>query len=297
MYVRLGYIQALEEEVLRLRSVELSLKDEVKTLQEQAQAQPQSQPKQASLHTTAGSFTPDAINDTALSGLSTPEMITINWDELYEISPESACCIKAAEATPPAVPWAMDSSDFTQPQNLWINSSPGNDMSGMMSDVLGSMTITATVPEVAAQVPQTKQAPLSSRVGLKCILLYDSPESALIAPYNWGTNHAYNLSTRLFNEYKSQESPQETQITNVDLDHLLQASDRLQLVDELTPVQVWDMVCKLDSISHIDAEVVTGMFEELSKYSYCNSFGTAISKGTIREAFKYFLGWSQSHDL
>lgn len=97
-------------------------------------------------------------------------------------------------------------------------------------------------------------------------------EGYLEAPYNFGTNHAYNLSTRLVNEYTASSSPGGTRISARDLDNLLQASTRLQLMDELTPVQVWALVCKLDSISRIDPVLVVSMFEELSKYSYCNRY-------------------------
>ena len=90
--------------------------------------------------------------------------------------------------------------------------------------------------------------------------------------YNFGVQHAYNLSTRLYHEQRDPEVPlsQEAIVTAKDLEKLLQASQRLQLCDELTPVQVWAMVCKLNAISEIDPKVVAVMFEELSKYSYCN---------------------------
>jgi hypothetical protein len=106
-------------------------------------------------------------------------------------------------------------------------------------------------------------------------------EGDLEMPYNWGTNHAYNLSTRLFHEHRSLAPPQDTQIASGDLDSLLQASERLQLADELTPVQVWALVWKLNKIFPMDAKLVDDMFEELSKYSYCNrcaSFDRAGSK-------------------
>jgi hypothetical protein len=137
-------------------------------------------------------------------------------------------------------------------------------------------------------------------------------EGYIEAPYNWGTNHAYNLSTLLFNNPKSHSLMPNTQVTNSDLDKLLQASERLQLADELTPVQIWSIVSKLDAIHHIDPAVMTIMFEELSKYSYCNwyvlldplqskicsnpsesaSYGAVISKHTFKAALQHFLGWS-----
>jgi hypothetical protein len=95
-------------------------------------------------------------------------------------------------------------------------------------------------------------------------------EGYLEAPYNWGTQHAYNISTRLFNGNKSNLSPSNTQITIKDLENLLQASEKLQLANEFTPVQVWALVCRLNTINPIDSALVTAMFKELSKFSYCN---------------------------
>lgn len=97
-------------------------------------------------------------------------------------------------------------------------------------------------------------------------------EGYLESPYNWGTNHAYNLSTRLFNEHTSRSSPGEAHVTSLDLDNLLLASERLQLADEFTPVQVWALVRKLDTMNPIDPVLVAAMFDELSNYSYCNRY-------------------------
>jgi hypothetical protein len=96
-------------------------------------------------------------------------------------------------------------------------------------------------------------------------------EGYLEVPYNWGTSHAYNLSRRLFYEYQT-PSARETQVTSADLEMLLSASDKLQLANELTPVQVWALVCKLNAVCRIDPAVIAAMFEELAKHSYCNRY-------------------------
>lgn len=97
-------------------------------------------------------------------------------------------------------------------------------------------------------------------------------EAYIDVPYNFGTNHAYNLSTRLFNEFTSPDSPRDARVMAQDLENLLDASSRLELVNELTPVQVWALVCKLDGICRIDPVLVANMFDGLSNYSYCNRF-------------------------
>ncbi|TAQ87668.1 hypothetical protein B7494_g4027 [Chlorociboria aeruginascens] len=71
-------------------------------------------------------------------------------------------------------------------------------------------------------------------------------EESLEVPFNWGTNHCFNLSTNLFHRYKSHPPSSNTlQISKEKLDSLLQASERLQLPDEFTPVQVWALVCRI----------------------------------------------------
>jgi hypothetical protein len=120
-------------------------------------------------------------------------------------------------------------------------------------------------------------------------------EGFLDIPYNFGTNHVYNLSTRLFHEYKSDFSvaqPQTSQITGKDLQNLLEASEKLQLINEITPIQLWALVCKLNSMQPIGSARVTAMFEDLAAYSYCNSFGAVLNKATVKAALEHYLGWS-----
>ncbi|KAH8649886.1 hypothetical protein BX600DRAFT_473745 [Xylariales sp. PMI_506] len=293
-----SYIQALEEEVLRLRGVEGSLKKEVEQLREQSQPKHDNSTAEQST-----APTPAVAGFGSSSGISPPpppeteDTIVVDWDELAQTTAEPPCCITAAEVMPPESLRAAN-TDGAHPihsSSCWADA---------FADILSKPNACAPDEEVK---DEADDATLSDQVGLNYILQLERPclphlkhvttmveprkEGYLVAPYNWGTNHAYNLSTRLFHEYRL-ESPQETLITSNDLDNLLQASERLQLANELTPVQVWALVCKLNSIHRIDMAVVNAMFEELSKYSYCNSFGTAISKDTIQAAFQQFLGWS-----
>ncbi|ETS74374.1 hypothetical protein PFICI_14240 [Pestalotiopsis fici W106-1] len=282
-----------EEEVIRLRGVELSLKDELEKARAQLRESKSKTPVSDSPRTTPSPPT------------TSPEPIVVQWDELYRISPEPACCIKAAENAPPELARTNTNDRVIQdtqppPPPSWADAfSPG---SAVASESLSAM-----------KDVEVNETLLSLEMGVQCILRLETPclphlrnamvmepqrEGYLEAPYNFGTNHAYNLSTRLINEYTSPSSPGGARIAAHDLDNLLQASTRLQLVDELTPVQVWALVCKLDSICRIDPVLVTAMFDELSNYSYCNSsrnfgsFGAAITKATIKAGFQHFLGWS-----
>lgn len=95
-------------------------------------------------------------------------------------------------------------------------------------------------------------------------------------PYNFGTNHCYNLSTRLYRDWGEaamttpSNGSHHYSITAADLNDLHDASERLQLAEELTPVQIWALVCKLDSVSKIDPAVLDAFCNELAKHSYCN---------------------------
>lgn len=61
-------------------------------------------------------------------------------------------------------------------------------------------------------------------------------------------------------------------ITNPDLNSLLEASERLQLAEELTPIQIWALVSKLNTITNIPTSTIEAMFTDLGQYSYCNRY-------------------------
>ncbi|KAL2835926.1 hypothetical protein BJY01DRAFT_222729 [Aspergillus pseudoustus] len=285
-----SYIQVLEQEVLRLRDVERDLTKEVQQLRNGAQPC-----ARESLPVQNESLDEMSLNQTDQSAFAEPfEVPMADWQELYDsVAAEGPCCVKAAENTPLPTPWAP-----LQVQN--INQS---DMSLPTTGHIGS------VEDSSSKVKD--QVSLNPQFGINLILKLEAPclphlknavtsepvnEGFLDMPYNFGTNHVYNLSTRIYLEYTAADDPsvtpkaQPTQITEADLQNLLQASERLQLANELTPVQVWALVCKLSSAHAIDPSVVSLMFEDLARYTYCNSFGTAVSKVTVRAALEYYLG-------
>ncbi|KAH8901563.1 hypothetical protein GQ53DRAFT_835311 [Thozetella sp. PMI_491] len=288
-----SYIQALEEEVLRLRGVELALRGELEVLRKPLPSQtgpPQDSPVNS---------LPDAVGANVSNGKAAEKTVVVNWGEFYQATPEAACCISAAETTPPEVSWPVgngNAPELQPPSATWVDT---------CSEAALSQSKNSS-PE-KGEATEARE-PLSCQKGVDYILRLEKPclahlkhatvvepmrrEGDVEVPYNWGTNHAYNLSTRLFHEHRSLSPPQDTEIGSGELEGLLQASERLQLSDELTPVQVWAMVSKLNKIFPIDAKLVDDMFNELSKYSYCNSFGTALSKETVKAAFQHFLGLS-----
>lgn len=91
-----SYIQALEEEVLRLRGVELSLKGE--------------------LEETRGHMQNEPPSSTDPGHMTNPNAITVRWDELYKLSPVPGCCIAAAENTPPEPMWTFGQDAVPQVQ-------------------------------------------------------------------------------------------------------------------------------------------------------------------------------------
>lgn len=274
-----SYIQALEEEVLRLRGVELSLKGE--------------------LEDARGHIQDELPSSTNLGPMNNENAIMVRWDELYKLSPVPGCCIAAAENTPPEPTWTFGQNGIPQvqpPPSSWAEAFAVASLD-MSSTSNGAKTIASheTMLTLEMGVQYILQLERPCMPHLRNATLGERKQEAYIeVPYNFGTNHAYNLSTRLFNEFTSPDSPRDARITAQDLENLLEASSRLELVNELTPVQVWALVCKLDGICRIDPVLVANMFDGLSNYSYCNSYGTAITKTTIKAAFQHFLGWSDS---
>ncbi|KAL4878940.1 hypothetical protein BJY04DRAFT_106772 [Aspergillus karnatakaensis] len=278
-----SYIQALEQEVLRLRGVECDLRKQVL----------QSRKGEQSL---SHADINEPINQTEQSAVAPLDSVIMDWQALYDTAPEAPCCIKAAENTPLLMPWSplqeqTSQEETSSPQTAWTDSVPAS----LGVDVQGSS------PKVV----------LNAQLGVNLILKLEAPclphlkstitsnpriEGFTETPYNYGPNHVYNLSTRLYHEFTepdrstTAQKAQTGQITEPDLQGLLDASDRLQLANELTPVQVWALVCRLNSGFGFDPVVVGLMFEDLARYSYCNSFGAAISKATVKAAFAYYLG-------
>ncbi|KAL2785894.1 hypothetical protein BJX66DRAFT_314000 [Aspergillus keveii] len=275
-----SYIQALEQEVLRLRGVEHDLTKQV--LRSEAHG---SKPKSPAQHE---AIDPISLEQAGQSASAPFDSATVDWQGLYDSAPEAQapCCIKAAENTPLQTPWSplqrqnIQEPDLAAPQASW--SSTVADGVSLNAQVGVNLILKLEAP----CLPHLKRAVTSEPV----------TEGFLETPYNFGTNHVYNLSTRLFHEFTgpdistSTQKAQTTQITETDLTRLLEASDRLQLANELTPVQVWALVCRLNSVYTFDPSVISLMFEDLARFTYCNSFGTAVSKATVKAAFEYYLG-------
>ncbi|KAL3441274.1 hypothetical protein BJX65DRAFT_288801 [Aspergillus insuetus] len=295
-----SYIQALEQEVLRLRGVEHDLTKQVLRSRDGEQESHGGKPKSSAQYEGIG---PISLDQAGQSSSAPIDLTVVDWQGLCDSVPEAQapCCIKAAENTPLQTPWSPlqrqsnQEPDLASLQAAWFGSTQSSRGSGLQEQ---SFTVADAVS-------------LNAQVGVNLILKLEAPclphlkraitaepvtEGFLETPYNYGTNHVYNLSTRLFHEFTapdlstSTQKAQTTQITETDLTRLLEASDRLQLANELTPVQVWALVRRLNSVYAFDASVVSLMFEDLARYTYCNSFGTAVSKATVKAAFEYYLG-------
>ncbi|KAJ0421291.1 hypothetical protein BJY00DRAFT_282473 [Aspergillus carlsbadensis] len=292
-----SYIQALEQEVLRLRGVEHDLTREVLCSRngEHSHADKSKAPAQFE------GIGQDSMDQAGQRASGSLDLAMVDWQELYDTAPEAPCCVKAAENTPLQTPWSPLQRQDSQEYPLSSLKTPGF---GSAQGARGS-GLRESSPKVADEVS------LNPQVGVDLILKLEAPclshlksaiasepvtEGFLEIPYNFGTNHVYNLSTRLFHEFTAPDistttqKAQTTQITETDLARLLEASDRLQLANELTPVQVWALVCRLNSVYAFDHAVVSLMFEDLARYTYCNSFGTAVSKATVKAALEYYLG-------
>jgi hypothetical protein len=88
-----SYIQALEEEVLRLRGVEADTKEEVKKLRDQLESNSPAEQLKIT--------TPELASES-------PETIMIDWEDFLQTTPEAPCRIKDIQWTSqlPAVNWA-----------------------------------------------------------------------------------------------------------------------------------------------------------------------------------------------
>ena len=83
-------------------------------------------------------------------------------------------------------------------------------------------------------------------------------------------------------------TPTSQQLPKADIDQLLEASLRLNLEHDYTPVQVWSMLAKRCNSGHINGQMLSALTEEFSKWFRCDSFGSVISKAKAEEIFAQF---------
>jgi hypothetical protein len=143
--------------VLRLRGVELGLKEDVAKMREQLQS------RRDSSHVEQSELSASATTENGSLAVP-PETIVIDWEELYQTPPEPACCITAAEETPPPLPlWAMDSSDSSLNQpDMWANG---------LADVTTSRPNGGSL--AAEERAEIYGASLNPEMGVQYILQYD----------------------------------------------------------------------------------------------------------------------------
>ena len=99
--------------------------------------------------------------------------------------------------------------------------------------------------------------------------------------YNSGPAHLLTTSASICHLYHSQD-PNETilNLPKPDLERLLHASARLQLDNEITPVQIWARIRAVSPSTSITGSLLQRLTSEFVKYVYCNSFGAVVEKST-----------------
>jgi hypothetical protein len=139
--------------VLRLRGVELALKEELEKLRDQVQF------IHSELHQEKSeTLTPESTPTTA---------ITIDWEEFYKMTPEPTCCITAAEATEFESPWTEGIHDASQRQSPPITG----------ADAFGSKQLLKAdnCTPSGGEAIETNRSPLTPQMGVNYILQYESP--------------------------------------------------------------------------------------------------------------------------
>ena len=97
--------------------------------------------------------------------------------------------------------------------------------------------------------------------------------------YNSGPGHVLTVSAGLARQlYNPSQTEAVVNVPAAILEDLMNAGARLQLDNEITPVQVWERL-RETSAKVSETELQT-LIEELSKYIYCNSFGAVVEKST-----------------
>lgn len=137
-----------------MRGAELALKGEVEKFREQRRTIPEDpQRKESRAPDTEGQ------NDGSSATL-TSETIVVGWDELYRTTAEAPCCITAAEATPPEVPWTVAKDPVL----------PDRPTPVMWAD---AFTDVSSSPEVGKGFGiETDENPLNLQMGVNYILRY-----------------------------------------------------------------------------------------------------------------------------
>ena len=99
--------------------------------------------------------------------------------------------------------------------------------------------------------------------------------------YNSGPGHLLNASTTIICSHATKKPAEGVMtLTESDVERLLDASARLQLDNEITPVQMWERICDAATRRPQMPIDISKLTDECSKYVYCNSFGAVMQKST-----------------
>lgn len=90
-------------------------------------------------------------------------------------------------------------------------------------------------------------------------------------PYVYGSGHVFTATVSLFHQSQSTETHSfQFQMPQKELDKLLDASKRLKLEKEVTPVQVWHRILDLAKQQPISQDLVDTLRNDCCKFTFCN---------------------------
>ena len=264
------YIRELENEVIKLRNLHKSAEEQNRVVQTQVQILIASL---ASNHVSIPILPQVAIDPTTpdldfsdLSESAASPIISVDISGLSTTTPESTCLIQASERSPVQLDLEtieQDHAGCAAPLSLgsYINKSSPQVSNGIVPARLDTQTGVDFVLRLErACFPHVKYA-------LENDLDILSPNVSIHS----GPGHVFTATCSLL---RAAETPNPTSepfnLHESDIDRLLDASRRLNLESEVTPVQVWERIKALGQAMPITPDMLQCMTEDFSKYTFCN---------------------------
>ena len=268
------YIRELENEVLNLRNLSKSMDEKNRTFHSQVQILMATLvanhiPLPVLPHVAPDPATPEldfsATSDSSDSAAS--PMVSIDVSGLSTTAPEKACSIIASER----VPVELDLETMKHDHHPGCPGLPSID------------------PHDAHSFPQVTNgivpARLDSQTGVDFVLhlertcfphvKYALENDLDILPPNVmihnGPGHVFTATASLL---RAAETPNPTaepfNLHENEIDRLLDASRRLNLESEVTPVQIWERIKAMAQTRMITPMQLQCLTEDFSKYTFCN---------------------------
>lgn len=274
------YIRELENEVLRLRSRERTALDRVRTLEAQFRALGQDAnenvidppPQYTSPAADATDFslsgtTPTTSGGNAVGGMP---LVSIDLTQLGNSQPSYACCDTASELPAPNLAYLNDIPNQIDRQR---HRGPG-----FGADNGTNYVSTPQVVNLDTQAAVDFVLKLEEPCFPHIRFAIEKP-NCRIPSRKWldnpgGPDHALTATRSLLSAspIDSTMPLQPFEIPEKQVNDLLEASARLDLENELTPVQVWQKIASRVGLQGIDRGRLGELTGAFQSHSYCNRY-------------------------